>query len=115
MRDSKPEIIQARRRDGSTLQVVVPTCRADVEMQPDIPAHVLAVLAFSARVNGVRRWSEFTRQTLQRLETQYGSATLRECLGCLLDDIATGFRPTNPVGILIHRVRMTADSDSMTI
>lgn len=115
MRDSKPEIIQARRRDGSTLQVVVPTCRADVEMQPDIPSHVLAVLAFSTRVKGVRRWSEFTRQTLQRLETQYGAATLRECLGGLLDDIATGFRPTNPVGILIHRVRMTADSGELRI
>lgn len=114
-RDLKPEIIQARRRDGSTLQVVVPTCRADVEMQPDIPSYVLATLAFSVRINGVRRWSDFTRQTLKRLEGQYGAQALRETLCVLLDDIATGFKPSNPIGILIHRLRLTANSGDMTI
>lgn len=114
-KDRKPEIIQARRRDGTTLEIIVPMSRVDVEMQPDAPAYVLAVLAFSSRVNGVRRWSQFTLETLRRLERQFGSETLRSVLCGLLDDIAAGFRPTNPVGIFIHRVRLTADSGEMQV
>lgn len=109
------EIIKAHKRDGSTLDIVVPVRRCDVEMQPGIPAHVLATLAFSKRVDGVRRWSEYTRQTLRRIEEQYGEQTMRNVLGDLLDDIATGFRPHNPIGILIHRVRCSANSGDMMV
>lgn len=115
MKEPKPEIIQARKRDGSTQSIVIPKSRLDVEMQPDIPAYVLSTLAFSVRINGVRRWSDFTLQTLKRLESQYGAQALRETLCVLLDDIATGFKPTNPIGILIHRIRLTANSGNMTI
>lgn len=115
MKERKTEILHARRRDGTTLDIVIPQSRLDVEMQPDVPAHVLATLAFSTCVNGVRRWSEFTRQTLQRLESQYGAQALRDTLCVLLDDIAAGFRPTNPVGLLIHRVRLTANAVDMTV
>lgn len=115
MKECKPEIIQARKRDGSTLSIVIPKSRLDVEMQPDIPASVLATLAFSVRINGVRRWSDFTLQTLKRMESQYGAQALRDTLCVLLDDIATGFKPTNPIGILIHRIRLTANSGDMTI
>ena len=115
MKEQKSETIQARKRDGTTQTIVIPKSRLDVEMQPDIPPHVLATLAFSVRVNGVRRWSDFTLQTLKRLESQYGAQALRETLGVLLDDISSGFKPNNPVGILIHRLRLTANSGEMTI
>lgn len=115
MKERKPEIIQARKRDGSTMSIVIPKTRVDVEMQPEVPAYVLATLAFSARVNGVRRWSDFTLQTLKRLESQYGAQAVRETLAVLLDDIANGFKPSNPIGILIHRIRLTANSGEMTI
>lgn len=115
MKERKAETIQARKRDGSTQTIVIPKSRLDVEMQPDVPAYVLATLAFSLRVNGVRRWSDFTLQTLRRLESQYGAQALRDTLCVLLDDIATGFKPINPVGILIHRIRLTANSGDMTL
>lgn len=115
MADNKPEIIQARSRDGQPLTVVVPRSRIDVEQQPNVPAHVLALLAFSQRVHGVRRWSEYTGFTLRRLSHDYGDDTVRSTLAALLDDMAAGFRPDNPVGILIHRVRATATTDQLTI
>lgn len=115
MSDRKPEVIQARKRDGSVVRVVVPASRIDVEQQPDIPASTLALLAFSTVKDGVRRWSDFTRSTLLTLERSYGDAVLRSTLGALLDDIAGGFRPSNPVGLFIHRVRATANSTELSI
>ena len=114
-RDTAPEIINAHTRDGQTFQVVVPQSREDVENQPGVPAHVLALLAFAPRVNGLRRWSEFTKFTLSRLADQYGDDNLRSVLANLLDDITHGFSPTNPVGVFIHRVRATATTSNLTI
>lgn len=111
----KPELIQTRKRDGTPLTICVPKSRIDVEQQPDIPAHALALLAFSKKVNGVRRWSEFTALTLKRLSDQYGDSALRLTLAGLLDDMAAGFRPVNPVGVYIHRVRATATTDELKL
>ena len=111
----KAEIIHAHKRDGSVLQIVVPKSSGDVEMQQEVPVHVLALLAFSPRIQGKRRWSEFTRLTLRRLEDQYGSDTLRLVLMGLLDDIQSGFHPENPVGVFIHRVRATATTNELTV
>lgn len=111
----KPEIIQARKRDGTVVRVVVPATRVDVEQQPDVPAATLALLAFSSVKDGVRRWSDFTRSTLLKLERSYGDAVLRSTLCALLDDIASGFRPSNPVGLFIHRVRATSNSTELCI
>lgn len=115
MAKTAPEIIQARCRDGSTLSVVVPASRVDVEQQPNIPAHVLTLLAFSQKVNGVRRWSEFTAFTLKRLDQQFGDDVLRRTLCALLDDISNGFKPSNPIGIFIHRVRQTSTTADLTV
>lgn len=114
-RDSKPEIIHAHTRDGQTLQVVVPRSGVDVEMQANVPAHILALLAFAPRVNGVRRWSDFTKLTLARLADRYGDQTLRQVLSNLLDDMTNGFTPHNPVGVFIHRVRACATTDNLSI
>lgn len=115
MTNRKPEIVQARNRDGSLVRVVVPVTRLDVEQQPNVPAHVLALLAFSQVVNGVRRWSQYTALTFRRLSGQYGDDALRTTLCALLDDIAAGFRPSNPIGIYIHRVRSTATTSDLDI
>lgn len=115
MATQQPEIITASRRNGESLRIVVPHSRVDVEQQLSIPAHVLALLAFSDRVNGVRRWSEFTALTLRRLDSQYGDDVLRRTLCSLLDDIRAGFKPLNPVGIFIHRVRQSATTAELTV
>lgn len=115
MKEQNAETIQARKQDGTRYTLVIPKSRLDVEMQPDVPPYVLATLAFSVRVNGVRRWSDFTLRTLCRLERQYGAQAMRETLGMLLDDIVNGFKPHNPIGILIHRLRLTANSSELTI
>lgn len=113
MIDTKPEIISTVGRDGKPLHITVPRTRLDVEMQPDIPARVLALLAFSTKVDGRRRWSDFTRQTFRNLEQQYGDSALRTTLAALLDEINMGLKPTNPIGLFIHRVRLTANSDNL--
>lgn len=113
MSDRKPEIIHTTTAAGKPLQIVVPVTRADVEQQPDIPARVLALLAFSQRVGGVRRWSDFTRLTLKRLEDQYGDDSMRHALAALLDEIQMGLKPSNPIGLYIHRVRLTANSNTL--
>lgn len=115
MASKTPEIIQAHRANGETLKIVVPLSRVDVEQQPQVPAHVLAVLAFSQKVHGVRRWSEFTAFTLKRLDQQFGDEVLRRTLCALLDDIANGFKPNNPIGIFIHRVRQTSTTAELTV
>lgn len=112
---NKPEIVQARSRDGSLVRIVVPHSRLDVEQQPNVPAHVLALLAFSQVVNGVRRWSQFTALTFKRLASQLGDEALRSTLCALLDDMDSGFRPNNPIGIFIHRVRSTASTSELRI
>lgn len=113
MSDSKPEVIQTVDSTGKPLSIVVPRTRIDVELQPNIPARVLALLAFSSRVGGVRRWSDFTRLTLRRLEEQYGDEAMRQALAALLDEITMGLRPSNPIGLYIHRVRLTANSTNL--
>lgn len=115
MSERKPEVIQARYRDGAVVRVVVPFSRVDVEQQPNIPAYVLALVAFSQVVNGVRRWSQFTSLTLKRLQSEFGEDALRDTLCSLLDDMANGFVPENPIGLFIHRVRSTATTTELEI
>lgn len=111
----KAEIVHARYPDGSVVKLVVPKSSADVEMQRDVEAHLLALIAFAPVVQGRRRWSQFTNHTLRNLQRQYGDEILRTVLMGLLDDIRTGFKPMNPVGVFIHRVRASATTDELTV
>ncbi len=97
-----------RRPDGTVVDVVRPTSAIDVEQQPDIPSAILATAAFAPVINGVPSFSRFTLYTFKNLSDMYGDDTLRNHLSSLLTEIQGGFRPKNPVGILIHRVRLTA-------
>lgn len=115
MIDTKPEMIQYRRRDGGLSKFIVPRTRQDIEQQPDVPAWALALLAFSQKVDGRRRWSDFTHKTFLALQQQYGDTAMRTTLAALLDEINMGLKPTNPIGLFIHRVRLTANSDNLCL
>lgn len=115
MSDSKREVVYTIDSTGKRIPIFVPRTRLDVEQQPHISARVLALLAFSTRVGGVRRWSDFTRLTFRRLHEQYGEEAMRTALCALLDEINTGFRPSNPIGLYIHRVRSTANSTQLDL
>lgn len=112
---TKPEYLDVQRRDGSHVRIIVPKTSADVLSQPDIPAFSLALIAFAPIVDGRRMWSNFTRATLVRLQDHYGDDFMRRVLANLLDDIQSGLRATNPIGLLIHRMRIAADSTSLCI
>ena len=109
------EKISYRRLDGTDGIMVVPRTPHDVEQQSDIPAAALASVAFAPKVNGRRAWSPYTYSVLSRLATQYGDDLLRRHLCALLTDILGGFSPTNPIGILIHRVRQTPTESTPVI
>lgn len=115
MSDSKPEFLEVQRQDGTHQRIIVPRTSADVAAQPDVPAFALALIAFAPLVNGRRMWSNFTRVTLVRLQDRYGDDFMRRVLASLLDDIKSGLRATNPIGLLIHRLRIAADSTSLCI
>ena len=96
---------------GEKREVVVPRTAADVDMQPDIDGWGLALLALSPYdERGMLRWSPFARETLRRLSDEYGDDTVRRQLRGLLIDIEGGFIPSNPIGLLIHRVRVSGTS-----
>lgn len=97
-----------RRPDGTVVDVVRPVTPLDVHQQGDIPAAILATAAFSAIINGSPCFSLFTLRSFKRLADQYGDDTLRNHLIALLTEMQSGLRPTNPVGLLIHRVKLTA-------
>ena len=96
-------------KDGRSVTVYRPESPADVEQQSDIPAYVLAVLAFAPCSGGALRWSKFTLDVFKQLQRQFGDTMLRECLRDLLADISDGFRATNPYGLLVSRVRKYAN------
>lgn len=102
-----------RRPDGSVVDVVKPVTPLDVEQQDDIPAAILATAAFSTFINGSPCFSRFTLRTFKTLSDQYGDETLRNHLIALLTEIQSGFRPSNPVGLLIHRVKLTATESTL--
>lgn len=111
------EVVSVRRRDGTELKIIVPRTAADVDCQPDLPAWVLALFAFAPRSSDghVQGWSPFSRDTLRRLSDDYGDNVLRRQLISLLIDIEGGFRPDNPIGLLIHRTRATTTSRTLQI
>ena len=93
---------------GEKREIVVPRTPADVDLQDDVPAWGLALLALSPYdERGIIRWSPFARETLKRLAEQYGDFEVRKQLRGLLIDIEGGFVPDNPIGLLIHRVRVS--------
>lgn len=100
--------IEFIRPDGSTQRVFKPLTAVDVEQQPDVPADILATLAFAPIINGSVAFSRFTRFTMGKLYEQFGDEILRKNLIALLTEMTGGFKPKNPVGIFIHRVRLTA-------
>lgn len=112
---TKQETIQARGPDGKPVTIIIPRTRYDVEMQPHIPAYTLATLAYSSLIEGHRRWSQYTLDTLKRISAQYGDDVMRRMLCALLDETAAGFRPTNPIGLLIHRTRTSANTDTLVL
>lgn len=100
--------------DGSKGVLYVPRTPRDVEEQPNIPAAALATVAFAPLVNGRRAWSQYTYSVLKRQAAVYGEEVLRRHLCALLTEILGGFKPDNPIGLLIHRVRQTpTDSTPM--
>ena len=107
------ERIPYRRPDGSMCDVIVPRTRIDVEQQSDIPAAVLACVALAPVVHGHHAWSRFTLQTLYRLASDFGDDVLRLNLCSLLTEIEGGFRPLNPIGLFIHRVRTTPTQSTL--
>lgn len=120
MKDDKkhqPEVLEIRRPDGTTHKVIVPKTALDVENQPEIPAYALAVLAFSPvdDKQGRLRWSPSARDALKRLTEEYGEAEVRRQLIALLIDIEQGFRPINPIGLLIHRTRSAGTTQPLQL
>ena len=109
MSNSAPKIerVTCRRADGTTVEVIVPTTPQDVEQQTNVPAYALATVALSPVIHGRHVWSQFTRDTMQRLERQFGDEVLRKTLSTLLYEMCCGLKPTNPIGLFIHRVRLT--------
>lgn len=98
--------------NGNSSALIVPRSGVDVDNQLQFYAWQLATAAFAPVVNGRRCFSRFTADTFKRIEHQYGPDTLRRHLAALLDEMRSGFKPSNPVGLLIHRVRLTA-TDTM--
>lgn len=114
--EQKQEIVIVRLRDGGEMKVIVPRSPADVDMQPNVPAWVLTMFAFALRTHDGRyTWSPYTRDTLKRLSDDYGDDTLRRHLSSLLIDIEGGFRPDNPLGLIIHRVRSSTTTRTLQI
>lgn len=110
------QTVSIRQQDGSVRTIVVPRTAADVEAQQDVPAWVLALFAFAPCTNGVVvRWSPSTRDVLRRMSEDYGDGELRRQLVALLIDIEGGFVPTNPIGLLIHRLRAAGTTRTLTI
>lgn len=116
MANNPPKVEKApyRKPDGTIAELIIPKTAVDVEQQPDIPACVLAVAALSPLVNGRRAWSRFTIYTLHRLQDQFGDHCLRLHLISLLVEMQGGFKPQNPIGIFIHRVRSTQTETTLS-
>ena len=105
--------IPYRKPDGTLVTVFVPHTPIDVDQQPDVPAAILACVALAPSVQGRRVWSPFTLSTLNRLQNIYGDEVLRRHLTSLLTEMQGGFKPANPVGLYIHRVRQTPTQSSL--
>lgn len=108
------QTVPYRRPDGTTAQAIIPRTAADVRNQPDVPAWVLVVLALSPRVDGKKVYSSYTVQQIKRLQAQFGPESLRYQLESLLTDMLGGFMPTNPMGLFIHRVRLSPNRVDLT-
>lgn len=120
MKDEKkglPDAVEIRRKDGAIVKVVVPKTAIDVESQPDIPAYALALVAFSPvdPRTGWLRWSPHARDVLSRLTEQYGEPEVRRQLIGVLIDMEQGFKPLNPIGLLVHRVRTAGTTKTLQI
>lgn len=112
----KQQMITVRRQAGGELQVCIPRTVEDVDQQPEIPAWFLAMLAFAqVSVDGGVRWSPHARDVLRRLSAEYGDEEMRRQLRGLLIDMQGGFKPDNPVGLLIHRVRANGTTAPLSI
>lgn len=116
---SKPTThkVMIRKADGSLLEAVIPRTAADIDMQPQIPAYGLALLAFSPydEKTGRVRWSPHAREVLKGLTEQYGEEAVRKQLLGILIDIEGGFTPNNPIGLLVHRTRTAGTTRTLTI
>lgn len=113
---AKPRKVTVQMQNGERVEMVVPTCPADVENQPNFPAWSLALMAFCPfDAYGRAIWSPFSKQTLKRLQDDYGEAELRKQLMGLLIDMAEGFKPSNPIGLLIHRVRQCGTTKELMV
>lgn len=99
--------VLVRTKTGETRKVFVPRNSADIDNQSDVPAAVLALIAFSPIVDGVVNYSSFTYSVMKQLQRQVGDETLRRVLSELLDEISRGFKPHNPFGLFVSRVRGT--------
>lgn len=110
---SQVERIRYRKADGTVCTIFVPHTPVDVDQQADIPAAVLACVALAPLVGGKRAWSPYTLQTLYRLTNTFGDDVLRRHLSSLLTEMQGGFKPSNPVGLFIHRVRQTPTQSTL--
>lgn len=103
---NKPNVsIKIRQPDGSLHQIFPCRNLQDLENQKQFPAWVLALCTFSPIVQGRLNFSLFTRNVLKQLSDTYCDELLREVLRELLIDIEGGFRPHNPFGLFVARVR----------
>ena len=113
---NEPQTVTIRQADGDTRKIVVPRSARDVEAQPDVPAWVLALFAFAPTNGGtVVRWSPHTRDFLRHLSEEYGEPAFRQQLISLLIDMEDGFVPSNPVGLICHRLRAAGTTRTLQI
>ena len=101
---------------GEKREVVVPHTPEDIDNQPEINAWGLALIALSPYdERGIMRWSPYARETLIRLSNEYGDEVVRRQLRGLIIDMNGGFKPTNPIGLLIHRVRQSGTTKEIML
>ena len=93
--------------NGVSYSVVPPRYVEDVDNQANIPAWILALLAFAPIRNSALCVSRFTVRVLRQIENDCGSAVLRDQLRQLLIDMENGYSPSNCYGLLISRCRKT--------
>lgn len=106
-------VVHCRCPDGSIIDVFPPRSVVDLDNQQDVPAWLLALIAFAPIVDGHVRWSPFSRSVLRQLEATYGDEFLREQLRNVLIDIDNGYRVNNPYGLLVSRCRKNSAGADM--